>query len=48
MRGHEEAGYWASLAQQVTGVLLALFLPAHFWVLGLAIESEARLDGFLR
>ena len=48
IRGHEEAGYWASSAQRVTGVLLALFLPAHFWVLGLAIESEARLDGFLR
>ncbi len=48
MRGREDAGYWASLTQRVSGVLLALFLPAHFWVLGLAIESEARLDGFLR
>ena len=47
-RRAEAAGYWASWAQRVSGVLLALFLPAHFWVLGLAIESEARLDGFLR
>lgn len=28
-------------------MLLALFLPIHFLVLGLAIEGEARLDGFL-
>jgi fumarate reductase subunit D len=28
-------------------VLLACFLPLHFLALGLAIEGEARLDGFL-
>lgn len=42
------AQYWASVLQRVTGVLLALFLPVHFWVLGMALQGEARLDGFLR
>lgn len=37
----------AAMVHRVSGVLLALFLPVHFLVLGLAIESEARLDGFL-
>lgn len=32
---------------RISGVALALFLPAHFWVLGLALEREADLDGFL-
>ncbi len=27
---------------------MALFLPAHFLVLGLALEDAAALDGFLR
>lgn len=39
--------YWAFVVHRVSGVALALFLPAHFLVLGLAIEGEARLDGFL-
>lgn len=38
----------AALVHRVSGVLLAVFLPLHFLVLGLAIEREARLDGFLR
>lgn len=45
-RGH--AGFWAFAAHRVSGVALALFLPAHFWALGRAIEGEAALDGFLR
>ena len=32
---------------RVSGVALALFLPAHFWALGQAIQGEAALDGFL-
>ena len=40
-------GYGAFVAHRVSGVLLALFLPAHFLVLGLALE-DAALDGFLR
>ncbi len=39
---------WLSaLVHRVSGVLLAAFLPLHFLVLGLAIRSEAALDGFL-
>ncbi len=41
------APYWAFVTQRVSGVALALFLPAHLWVLGLALEGEAALDGFL-
>jgi fumarate reductase subunit D len=38
----------AALLHRLSGVLLALFLPAHFWALSRAIEGEARLDAFLR
>jgi fumarate reductase subunit D len=41
-------GYLAFVAHRVSGVLLALFLPVHFLVLGLALEDAAALDGFLR
>ncbi len=41
-------GYGAFVAHRVSGVLLALFLPAHFLVLGLALEDADALDGFLR
>ena len=37
------AGYWAFLVHRLSGVALALFLPAHFWLLGTALEGEARL-----
>ena len=46
MRNHP--AWWAFLVHRLSGVALALFLPAHFLVMGLAIEGEARLDGFLR
>ena len=39
---------WAAVLQRITGVLLALFLPLHFWTLSLALQDEARLDGFLK
>jgi fumarate reductase subunit D len=40
---------WLSaLVHRLSGVLLAVFLPLHFLALGLAIEGEARLDGFLK
>ena len=44
-RGHP--AYWAFLLHRVSGFALALFLPAHFYVLAMAVE-QARLDGFLR
>jgi fumarate reductase subunit D len=42
-----QPGYLAFLLHRVSGVLLALFLPAHFWVLALVLHGEAALDGFL-
>lgn len=42
------AHYWAFVLHRFSGLLLALFLPVHFYVLGLAIEGAATLDGFLQ
>ncbi len=39
--------YWAFVLHRISGLLLALFLPVHFYVLGLAIEGAARMDSFL-
>src|SRR3974390_1896504 len=36
------------MVHRISGLLLAIFLPLHFLALGLAIDGEARLDGFLR
>lgn len=38
--------YWAFLVHRLSGLGLALFLPLHLLVLGLAVERAA-LDGFL-
>lgn len=46
-RSQRHAGRYAAFAHRLSGVLLAVFLPFHFLTLGLAIEGEARLDGFL-
>ncbi|MYE58666.1 MAG: hypothetical protein F4X35_03640, partial [Alphaproteobacteria bacterium] len=39
--------WWAFLLHRLSGVALAVFLPFHFLVLGLAVERAA-LDGVLR
>jgi len=36
--------YWAFIVHRVSGIALALFLPAHFWVLA---NSFGQLDRFL-
>lgn len=36
--------WWAFFAQRASGVALALFLPAHFLLLSLALQGEAALD----
>ena len=41
------AGYRAFLAHRVSGLALAVFLPAHFLALGLALEGAEPLDRFL-
>jgi fumarate reductase subunit D len=40
--------YVAFLVHRISGLLLALFLPLHFWALSRAIAGEASLEGFLR
>jgi fumarate reductase subunit D len=43
-RSRNHPAYWAFLAHRVSGVALALFLPAHFWLLGSALRGEAALQ----
>jgi len=46
---HRSNVLWvAALVHRLSGLALAVFLPLHFLTLGLAIEGEARLEGFLR
>jgi fumarate reductase subunit D len=40
--------WWAFVVHRVSGIALALFLPAHFWVLGSALKGEAALADQLR
>jgi fumarate reductase subunit D len=44
MRNH--ASYRAFLVHRLSGLALAVFLPVHLVVIGLAVEASA-LDGFL-
>ncbi len=37
----------AFVAHRVSGLALALFLPLHFWVLGMALRGAEGLDGVL-
>ena len=47
-RARNHPAYWAFVVHRASGVLLALFLPFHFWALGQALHGAAALDGFLR
>lgn len=38
----------AYILHRLSGLGLALFLPAHFYVLSMALNDAARLDAFLR
>lgn len=44
---HTHRGYWAFIGHRLSGIALAIFLPAHFYVLAMALD-EARLDQFLK
>jgi fumarate reductase subunit D len=47
--GHRREVPWlAALVHRLSGIALAIFLPFHFLTLGLVLNGEARLDGFLR
>jgi fumarate reductase subunit D len=47
-RSRSHPAYWAFLMHRLSGLGLAVFLPAHFWALGQALQGAAALDGFLR
>ena len=47
-RARNHPAYWAFVVHRASGVLLAAFLPLHFWALGQALHGEARLESFLR
>ena len=47
MRAHRNhPAWWAFLAHRLSGLALALFLPAHFLVLATAVE-DAAFDAFV-
>jgi fumarate reductase subunit D len=48
LRARNHPAYWAFVVHRASGVLLALFLPFHFWALGQALHGAARLESFLR
>ena len=46
---HRSHPLWYAFAlHRVSGLALALFLPAHFYVLSLALTEPSMLDGFLQ
>src|SRR5580698_2009890 len=46
---HRGSALWiAAMIHRISGVALAIFLPIHFFVLGLSFHGGARLDTFLR
>lgn len=48
MRAPAKTALWyAAMIHRISGIALAVFLPVHFLVLGLAINDDAALDGFL-
>jgi fumarate reductase subunit D len=47
-RARSHPAWWAFIVHRVSGIALALFLPAHFLALGTALSGEAGLDRFLR
>ena len=47
--GHRRNALWvAAMIHRISGLALACFLPLHFLTLGLAIQGEVQLDGFLK
>ena len=46
-RARNHPAYWAFVVHRVSGLLLSLYLPVHFWALGQALGGEAGLDSFL-
>ena len=47
-RARNHPAWWAFLVHRISGVLLTLFLPIHFFTLGQALRGEANFDAILR
>ncbi len=47
-RARTHASWIAFAVHRISGVLLTVFLPIHFWTLGLALEGEAAFDTALK
>ena len=47
-RARQHPAWWAFAMHRLSGLALAIFLPLHFWALGLALHGDAALEGFLR
>jgi fumarate reductase subunit D len=47
-RSHAHPAFWGFIVHRVSGLLLALFLPLHFWLLSQALHGTAALEGALR
>ena len=47
LRARSHPAYAAFIVHRVSGLLLALFLPAHFWLLSSALTGAAALDAAL-
>jgi fumarate reductase subunit D len=47
-RARNHPAYWAFLVHRLSGLALALFLPAHFLMLGQALRGETGFDSALR
>ncbi|MGB7303495.1 MAG: succinate dehydrogenase, cytochrome b556 subunit [Burkholderiaceae bacterium] len=48
IKPHRNHPLWfAHIVHRISGVALAVFLPAHFYVLSLALKGADALDGFL-
>ncbi len=47
-RTHRNHSLWLAFSlHRISGLVLAIFLPVHFYVLGLALNDAAELDSFL-
>lgn len=47
-RARAHPSWWAFWLHRVSGLLLAIFLPVHFLLLGQALNGASALDGALR
>jgi len=47
-QSQKHISYFAFLGHRLSGLALAVFLPFHFLVLGLALDRQNRLDDFLK